>query len=100
MAKSLPYEALATPSPGSDHATTGRSPRCAAVVRCTVDPSDGHRTLISGRMSEVCDTLDRLIARQARQTLPAQAPAMAPGSSHPVNHGIPPKGRLGHHRAP
>ena len=34
-------------------------------ARCRVDPADGQRTLISGRMNEVCDALDRLIAHQA-----------------------------------
>jgi hypothetical protein len=70
------------------------------VLRCTVDPSDGQRALICGRMSDVCDTLDRLIDRMAKQTLPAQAGAKSPGSPHPVNHGIPAPSRLGHHRAP
>lgn len=35
------------------------------ALRCTVDPADERRTLISGRMSEVCDALDRLVARQS-----------------------------------
>jgi hypothetical protein len=34
-------------------------------ARCRVDPADGQRALISGRMNEVCDALDRLIAHQA-----------------------------------
>jgi hypothetical protein len=33
-------------------------------VRMTIDPRDGRRALISGRMSEVCDALDRLIQQQ------------------------------------
>lgn len=41
--------------------------RRSAPVRCTVDPGDDRRTLISGRMGDVCDALDRLIARQAAQ---------------------------------
>ncbi|BDI05379.1 hypothetical protein [Sphaerotilus microaerophilus] len=48
----------------------GRPPQGGA--RCTVDPCDGQRTLISGRMSDVCEALDLLIARQALQ---GRAPA-------------------------
>lgn len=33
-------------------------------VRMTIDPRDGRRALISGRMAEVCDALDRLIQQQ------------------------------------
>ncbi|ACB34350.1 hypothetical protein Lcho_2083 [Leptothrix cholodnii SP-6] len=29
-----------------------------------IDPSDQQRTLISGRMSDVCDALDALVLRQ------------------------------------
>lgn len=43
------------------------------ALRCTVDPSDERRTLISGRMSEVCDALDRLVARQAATAGPLPA---------------------------
>lgn len=35
-------------------------------VRLRVDPSDRHRTLISGTMDEVCDALDSLIEEEAR----------------------------------
>lgn len=40
----------------------------ARAARCTVDPIDARRTVISGRMSDVCDALDRLIALQAAQS--------------------------------
>ncbi|MCK6426114.1 MAG: hypothetical protein L6Q75_13590 [Burkholderiaceae bacterium] len=43
------------------------------TLRCTVDPADEQRTLISGRMSEVCDALDRLVARQAAAATALQA---------------------------
>ncbi len=33
-------------------------------LRMRVDPSDQQRTLISGRMSDVCDALDALVLRQ------------------------------------
>jgi len=46
-------------------ASTRPAPRAA---RCTVDPIDTRRAVISGRMSDVCDALDRLIALQAAQT--------------------------------
>ncbi|RZS57845.1 hypothetical protein [Sphaerotilus mobilis] len=37
----------------------------ASRVRLRVDPSDGGRTRICGRMADVCDALDALIAREA-----------------------------------
>jgi hypothetical protein len=33
-------------------------------LRMRVDPSDQQRTLISGRMSDVCDALDAMVLRQ------------------------------------
>jgi hypothetical protein len=36
----------------------------ARRLRMRVDPSDQQRTLISGRMSDVCDALDALVLRQ------------------------------------
>jgi hypothetical protein len=33
-------------------------------LRMRIDPSDQQRTLISGRMSDVCDALDALVLRQ------------------------------------
>lgn len=58
--QALPRTALGTP-PGP----LQRQVRHTGVtVRMTIDPCDGRRALISGRMGEVCDALDRLIQQQ------------------------------------
>jgi hypothetical protein len=65
---------VAAPSPvgGMPGMVTSRRPLRA--TRCSVDPVDARRTVISGRMSDVCDALDRLIALQAAQSV---RPALA-----------------------
>ncbi len=40
--------------------------RHAPVLRLSIDPRDARRTVISGRMNEVCDALDALIHQQAQ----------------------------------
>ena len=46
-------------------ASMARVPATSARrLRMRVDPSDQQRTLISGRMSDVCDALDALVLRQ------------------------------------
>lgn len=58
-----------TATGGCAEASAAALPRpVARAARCTVDPIDTRRTLISGRMSDVCEALDRLIALQAAQS--------------------------------
>jgi len=46
-------------------ASMARVPATSARrLRMRIDPSDQQRTLISGRMSDVCDALDALVLRQ------------------------------------
>lgn len=66
---------VATPQRSSEHcaepaglAVATQQRPAARAARCTVDPIDARRTVISGRMSDVCDALDRLIALQAAQS--------------------------------
>lgn len=66
----------AAPSQARRPQTRPQSRSTPAGARCTVDPADERRTVISGSMSEVCDALDRLIARQALQI---RSPGVAAG---------------------
>jgi hypothetical protein len=68
-ASSLAAVAVAPAERRAGAAASAPLPRPAArAARCTVDPIDARRAVISGRMSDVCDALDRLIALQAAQS--------------------------------
>lgn len=52
----------------------------AGVVRLRIDPSDASRTRICGRMADVCDALDALIAREAARDATRTVPMVSGGT--------------------
>ena len=65
-------------APGGGRVLDGIDMEGASRVRLCVDPSDGGRTRICGRMADVCDALDALIAREAARDAALMVQANTP----------------------